>query len=83
MGITVGTGLGTANSVSGLISINNSGAIIGLGGNTTPVVQISNASTQAAVLTNSGVITANLFGKTPFNLAVAAYTETLSSIIRA
>ena len=56
MGITVGTGTGTPNSVNGLISINNSGAITGLGSNSRPLIQINNASTQAAILTNSGTL---------------------------
>ena len=62
-GITVGTGTGTPNSVSGVISVNNSGAITSLGSSANPAIQINNASTQAAILTNSGTITANLFGK--------------------
>ena len=77
-GITVGTGTGTPNSVSGLISINNSGAITSLGSSANPTIQINNASTQAAILTNSGTITANLFGKAASNLAVAAYNGSIA-----
>ena len=77
-GITVGTGTGTPNSVSGVISINNSGAITSLGSSASPAIQINNASTQAAILTNSGTITANLFGKAASNVAVAAYNGSIA-----
>ena len=77
-GITVGTGTGTPNSVSGVISINNSGAITSLGSSANPAIQINNASTQAAILTNSGTITANLFGKAASNVAVAAYNGSIA-----
>src|SRR5258708_15646159 len=76
-GITVGTGTGTPNSVGGFISVNNSGAITSLGSSPNPVVQINNASTQAAILTNSGNITANLFGKATSSVAVADFNGSI------
>ncbi len=72
-GISANTGNGVADSVSGGISINNSGTITSLGSSSAPVIQINNASTQNANLTNSGTITADLLGKTSNNQAVAVY----------
>ena len=77
-GITVGTGTGTPNSVSGVISINNSGTITSLGSFTNPAVQINNASTQAAILNNSGNIISSLFGNAASNLAVAGYNGNIA-----
>jgi hypothetical protein len=77
-GITIGTGMGTPNSVNGVISVNNSGVINSLGSAQSPDVQINNASTQAAIFTNSGIVTAGLFGRTTYNLAVAEYNGSIT-----
>ncbi|WP_079566273.1 Ig-like domain-containing protein [Bradyrhizobium erythrophlei] len=78
VGISVGTGTGTANSVSGIVSISNTGAIAALGSVNSPVVQINNGSTQSAVFTNSGTVTANLLATGGSNLAIAAYNGGLT-----
>jgi hypothetical protein len=59
-GIAAGTGTGVANSVSGVISVTNSGTVSSLGSIDKSVIQISNDSTQAATFTNSGTVAAQL-----------------------
>ena len=78
VGISAGTGNGVANSVSGVVSINNTGLIVGLGSLTSPVIQINNDSTQAAIFTNSGTVTAQQLSTSSSNLAVAAYTGSIT-----
>jgi len=78
VGISAGTGTGAANSVSGIVSISNTGAIAALGSVNSPVVQINNSSTQGAVFTNSGTVTANLLATGGSNLAIAAYNGGLT-----
>jgi hypothetical protein len=76
VGITANIGTNVANSVSGVVSVNNSGTITALGSSSAPVIQINNSSTQAALVTNSGTITANLLGKDTNSQAIAVYNGT-------
>jgi large repetitive protein len=78
VGISAGTGNGVANSVGGVVSIINSGTIVALGSVDSPVIQINNDSTQGAVFTNSGTVTAQQLTTSSSNLAVAAYTGSLT-----
>ena len=78
VGISVGTGNGIANSVGGLITINNTDAVTALRSTTSPVIQINNGSTQAAAFTNSGTITSQLFSASGLNQAIAAYNGSLT-----
>jgi hypothetical protein len=78
VGISAGTGNGVANSVGGLITINNTDAVTALGSTTSPVIQINNGSTQVAVFTNSGTITSQLFSTSGLNQAIAAYNGSLT-----
>ena len=77
-GITVGTG-GNASTGNGVISINNSNGIIGLGVQSNAVVQINNNSTQGATVTNSGTISSRLFPSSSLNFAVATNNGTNST----
>ena len=72
-GISAGTGDGVANSVSGVVSITNSGSVTALGSTNSPVIQISNDSTQGAAFTNSGTVTSQLFSTSSQNQAIAVY----------
>ena len=78
VGISAGTGNGVANSVSGIVSINNSGTIVALGSVDSPVIQINNGSTQGAIFTNSGTVTAQELATSDLNLAVAVYNGSVT-----
>ncbi len=78
VGISAGTGNGVANSVSGVVTIVNTGSVTALGSVASPVIQINNASTNGAVLTNSGTVTAQLLSTSSLNLAVAAYNGSVT-----
>jgi hypothetical protein len=73
VGISAGTGNGVANSVSGVVSINNSGTVVALGSISSPVIQINSDSTQGAIFTNSGTVTSLQLSTSSSNQAVAAY----------
>jgi hypothetical protein len=77
VGITANIGTNVANSVNGVVSVNNSGTITALGSSNSPVVQINNSSTQAAIITNSGTITAKLHNDSN-NQAIAVYNGTVT-----
>ncbi|MBR0841063.1 cadherin-like domain-containing protein [Bradyrhizobium liaoningense] len=73
-GINTGTGTG-ASSVNGTMSVTNTGTIVGSGSVFNQVVQINSSnSTQPATFTNSGIVTASLFGKTTNSYALAMYS---------
>jgi large repetitive protein len=78
VGIYAGTGNGVANSVSGIVSINNSGIIVAFGSVDSPVIQINNDSTQGAIFTNSGTVSAQELATSNLNLAVAVYTGSIT-----
>jgi hypothetical protein len=78
VGILANIGTNVANSVNGVVSVNNSGTITALGSSSAPVIQINNSSTQAALVTNSGIITADLLGKDTNSQAIAVYNGTVT-----
>ena len=80
IGISVGTGNGVANSVNGIVSITNSGAIAALGSPFSPVVQINNDSTQGATFSNTstGSVVAADYAVSGFNFAVADYVGAIT-----
>jgi hypothetical protein len=78
VGISAGTGNGVANSVNGIVSINNSGTIVALGSVDSPVIQINSDSTQGAIFTNSGTVTAQMLSTSSANLAVAGYNGSVT-----
>lgn len=72
------TGTGILNGVSGVISVNNSGAITALGSAIGPVIEINNGSTQSATFTNTGTVTASLLAETGSSVAVADYNGSIT-----
>ena len=78
IGISAGTGNGVANSVSGVVTIINTGSVTALGSITSPVIQINNESTQGAVFTNSGTVTSQQFSAGNLNQAVGAYNGSIT-----
>jgi hypothetical protein len=84
VGISAGTGNGVANSVGGVVTVNNisnSGnvaSITGLGSVNSPVIQINNDSTNGAIFTNSGTVTAQLLSTSSLNQAVAVYNGSVT-----
>ncbi|HEV2970744.1 MAG TPA: Ig-like domain-containing protein [Pirellulales bacterium] len=80
IGISAGTGNGVANSVNGIVSITNSGAISALGSSFSPVVQINNDSTQGATFTNTstGSVIAADYAVSGFNFSVADYVGAIT-----
>jgi hypothetical protein len=77
-GILAGTGTLAANSVSGLVSVTNSGTIASLGSSFNSVIQINNSSTKAASFTNTGSVTANLYAASNFNFAIAEFNGAIN-----
>ncbi|MEO8834551.1 MAG: hypothetical protein ABI407_20265 [Bradyrhizobium sp.] len=78
VGIHAQTGTGILNSVNGVISINNSGAVTAPGSASRPVIEIDNGSTQSATFTNTGTVTANLLAETGSSIAVADYNGSIT-----
>jgi len=77
VGISTGTG-NVPNSVSGLISVTNTGTVSSLGTVDRPVVQINNDGTQGATFTNSGTVTSQLFSTNTQNQALAVYNGSVT-----